>query len=432
MSDDRRESINKALTAYEESSDKTTLSIDYRGKKHVQQVVTLNTSVPLLNHNNSRLRAQLRTHPQKDLVFASPASSEAQSILAELLRSTDKFQDLKRELSDFGQIDPGIITRDGMLVNGNTRLVACRDLGLEGFITAVLPVDANSEDLFEIESSLQLRKLTHQDYTLTNRLLLVEDLWEKQQDEKLVASSMNWLRGGVKKVHQSRRILELIEEVRSLSDEDFSYQYFDSKEELLKDLDRDYQALLQESPLDAEQLKWTRITAMLVGLNKDEVRAIDDDFVEESLVARVQDDETLTYLNKFAKSPGSSTIADLLEDSEYAPKYDMRLVSKDILQQTVQDGSIENSKLDHFSKLNAAMRLGARNTIETDLQKKILNEPIAYLNEVKLKIEELAGQLPEFVKAPGFDKQKFHFEAKKTLKALGQLQEELNRQLDSN
>lgn len=428
MAINRNELIDQALMAYKESGNKLTLNIEYRGVSHVQEVVTLNVDVPLLNHNNSRLRAQLKTHPKREIVHNDPESSEAQEILADLLRATDKFKDLKRELLDFKQLEPGIITRDGMLINGNTRLVACRDLNFEGFTAAVLPMDATSTDLFEIESSLQLRKTTHQDYTLTNRLLLVEELWQKHQNEKNVATAMNWTRGA-KKVGLSRRMLEIIEQVRDMAPQELGYQYFDSKEEMLKDLDREYQALVHEDPEAAENLKWTRITGMLVGLNKDEVRAIDEDFVDAALISRIQDDETKQLIESVKKTPIKSALADLLDPTENSISYDMSEIAKKIISNTLDDGSLDPAKIDKFSSLYNAMRLGARNTIESELQKNMLNEPIAYLNEVKLKIEELTGQLPEFVKAPGFDKQKFVFEAKKTLKALGQLQDELNRQL---
>lgn len=431
MTKNRKELIDQALTAYKESGNKLTLNIEYRGVSHVQEVVTLNVDVPLLNHNNSRLRAQLKTHPKRDVVRNDPESSEAQEILSDLLRATEKFKDLKRELLDFKQLDPGIITRDGMLINGNTRLVACRDLNFEGFSAAVLPMDATSTDLFEIESSLQLRKTTHQDYTLTNRLLLVEELWEKHQNEKNVAAAMNWTRGA-KKVNLSRRMLEIIEQVRDMAPQELGYQYFDSKEEMLKDLDREYQALVHEDPEAAENLKWNRITGMLVGLNKDEVRAIDEDFVDSALISRIQDDETKQLIESVKKTPTKSALADLLEPSDNSTSYDMSEIAKKIISNSLEEGSLDPAKIDKFSNLYNAMRLGARNTIESELQKNMLNEPIAYLNEVKLKIEELTGQLPEFVKAPGFDKQKFVFEAKKTLKALGQLQDELNRQLQSD
>jgi hypothetical protein len=114
----RAEAISNALEAYKGNGETRTETIEYRGISRNFEVVTISPEVPLLNPDNSRLRAQLREHPQYSLVATNPASPEAQKILAYLLSSTEKFGELKTQLVDYGQQEPGIISRDGTLVNG--------------------------------------------------------------------------------------------------------------------------------------------------------------------------------------------------------------------------------------------------------------------------------------------------------------------------
>jgi hypothetical protein len=226
--------------------------------------------VPLLNPNNSRLRAQLKVHPKSSIVAADPTSPEAQEVLAQLLANTDKFDALKKQLDDYKQQEPGIITRDGLLVNGNTRLTAVRQLGLTGFDVAVLPADATDDDFVEIEMVLQLRKNVHQDYTFTNELLLVDSFLARTQNEETTIANMQWKRGGHKKLRSYQGYLQLIEEIRALNPK-LTYDFFDDKKELIVNLHQQYVTTLEQSPKDAETMKLTRIVALFLGLNKDEI-----------------------------------------------------------------------------------------------------------------------------------------------------------------
>lgn len=428
----RKNAIEAALLAYQQAGEKRTETIEYRGQLKSFEVIRINASIPLLNNNNSRLRAQISTHPQREIVYSDPFSSAAQEILSELLAQTDKFGDLRRELKELGQKNPGIITRDGMLVNGNTRLVATKLNGDEGFDVAVLPQDATSDDFLDIEMSLQLRNLVHQDYTFTNRLLLVDNLIRRSANDAAVIKSMHWQRNGQTKLALHRRLLALVEEIRSSTETQLDYKFFDGKEEMLKNLDMAYQAALQESPRSAEELKWARITAMVLGLNKDEVRAIDTDFVENSLQPRVEGTEAETFLNSFRPETVSDELDELLASNESltTTSYDLRKVAEKIISTGIDEsGTISIDKIEVFSKLHNAMKTGARDLIESDVAEKMRSEPIEYLREVTLKVEELTNSLPALFKDAEFNKTKFEFQAKKTQKSIQALQAELDRQL---
>jgi hypothetical protein len=128
----RREMIEKTLATYKERGERKTLSIEYRGVDTALEVIRIHPKYLLLNHDNSRLSAQLMDHPKRSIVEKDPTSSEAQEVLASLLRKTERFNKLKDELKELSQQNPGLISRDGLLINGNTRVVALRDLGVDG------------------------------------------------------------------------------------------------------------------------------------------------------------------------------------------------------------------------------------------------------------------------------------------------------------
>jgi len=430
---DRREAIEKSLEDYTANNGRRTETLEYRGQSRSLEVVILNPSLPLLNHDNSRLAAQLSSHPQKLDVLSHPTSETSQDTLSGLLRNTEKFKDLREEMEALGQQSPGIITRDGVLVNGNTRLVAARDIGADGFVVAVLPDDATSEDCFDIEMALQLRKLTHQDYTFTNRVLLISRFLERGHSEDELCKRMNWMRGGRKKLEQHQRLLALVEEIRTKSENPLDYAFFDDKEQMLKDLDQKFESLSAVSLADAQQMKWTRILGMVLGVNKDQVRAIDEDFVGGALARRVDGNTAGEFLQKFEKIRGQTSLDDLLGASEesFEPEIDMEAAVAKVLEDSIEgSGDLSDERLEEHHELRKAIRNAAEALIENDKQAQLRSQPHQRLSEVRMRVEEILDRLPELFRDAEFDRRKFEFEAKKALKVVSQLNEELQRQVD--
>jgi hypothetical protein len=427
----REESIRLSLKDYIDSGEIRTETIEYRGVSRSIEVVRLNPSIPLLNHDNSRIVAQLKVHPQREIVLKDPISSESQNIIASILKSTEKFSDLKSELTELGQKQPGIITRQGVLVNGNTRLVAIREAGIDGFDVGVLPEDTTSEDCFDIEMSLQVRKLTHQDYTFTNRLLLIERYLERGHSNDELIKRMGWKRNAKKELDLHLGILSLIEEIRSVNEPPLDYAFFDDKEQMLKDLYKSYQQLNAEMPFEAQEMKWLRIMGMVLGVNKDQVRAIDEDFLSDSLLKRIDGNEAGEFLSKFETVRGQDTLDEILgavDDDQ--SKVDVRAAVGDILKSAVdQAGNLDESKLEDFHELKKQMRTSADFIIDEEKQRQLRSQPNERLSEARMRIEEIADRLPELFRDPSFERGKFEFETKKALKAIQLLNEELQRQL---
>ena len=426
----RIDAINKALDAYEQGSTKRTDEIEFRGKKILLPVVTLTPNVLLLNHNNARLSAQLVDHPRRDEVFKNPTSIEAQNVLGELLRATDKYKDLKVQLDSLGQQRPGIVTRDGLLINGNTRVVALREIGASGVDVAVLPADANSEDLLEIEMSLQMTRLVHQDYTFTNELLLMDRYVKADHSNKQLAIKMGWMRGGEKKVETRLRILGIIEEVRNLSSTYLPYHVFDTKEEHLKDLDKEYQTLKNSGDIDAaDRIKWSRIAAIFLGVNKDQVRAIDDQFFEDEVEKRISEDpeaaEALEKVRRVSSSTQDDGLDDLLGKSvANDERLDMRSFVKTMLNDPTirqDDGGVSRDLDGPYARVALGARLAADEIIKEERWSSYLIEPSEALREVQMSVRAIIEKFAEVSAKQGFDRGKFSFELKRVQKAITEL-----------
>lgn len=426
----RADAITKALEAYKANGLVRTETIEYRGVLRNLEVVTINPEVPLLNPSNSRLRAQLLEHAQHNLVVTDPTSPEAQKILATILSSTEKFEELKRQIVDFRQQEPGIVSREGLLVNGNTRLTAIRSLGFPGFDVAVLPADATNDDFFEIEMSLQLRKLVHQDYTFTNELLLVDSHLTRTKNEQSTINAMQWKREGKKKLRLYQGYLTLIQEIRALNPR-LKYEFFDKRAEFVKNLHDEYNKLSEHSPSEAEKLKMTRLMGLFLGLNKDEIRETDEYFIDDEILPDIEGDDLEQVFAPFV-SEVDIDILDQIIDPVPKPTVDVQKMVIDIAAKVIdEEGAISDALVEqHFKKLHLKFRSSARQKREDRINTVLRSEPIEYLKDVTNRIQELADRIPLLLKDSQFDSAKFQFQAKKTSKAITALQDALKRAFD--
>lgn len=107
------------------------------------------------------------------------------------------------------QTDPILITAQGLVVNGNRRLAAMRELSsgddaIEDFghiNCMVLPASANEDDLLEIEFKLQMARETKLPYTWTNEARICKHLRDNGMPVKRIAEMRD---------EEAKRVDELI------------------------------------------------------------------------------------------------------------------------------------------------------------------------------------------------------------------------------
>ncbi len=160
------------------------VTVDWRGQQKHLNVVTMPVGMLYFNPDTHRIRAQRTLDADLNRILdESPWSEDAQRYLHRLLSAKPAdptqldpdFLTLREELDMFGQKEPGIITPDGIIVDGNTRCAALRDLSEPNIRVAVLPEDTSRADVNAVELALQLRRDKRRDYSYINRLIAIED-----------------------------------------------------------------------------------------------------------------------------------------------------------------------------------------------------------------------------------------------------------------
>lgn len=292
----RIQRIEAALKAEAKKAEPERIKIRWRESSERLIVVDVPLDLVLLNPNSHRIQAQLQSHDRYEQIKASPFTEESQEIIAELLREpSDAFEELKQDLRINQQQDPGVITREGVLVNANRRSVALRDLDKTHIRVVVLPGDADSRDINELELRLQIKRELREDYTFTNTLLFIRDCLKSGWSYEKVAKELGYGAGekSVEKVRQMERILALIEELRDKSGKRFKYQDFDSSQQALEELDKKYEDLKKSDAGAAQRLRTNRLVGILTGAGYRELRSVDADFGVEYLEEAIRDHEEL-------------------------------------------------------------------------------------------------------------------------------------------
>lgn len=293
--DDVRKVVDDRIKALETlRGSQEAVTVEWRGAPLHLPVISMPTDLLSYNPGTHRIRAQRSLDPALDRELdTDPYGPAAQNYLHTLLmgdptnpsKVDSAFTLLLEDLRDHGQADPGIITRAGVLINGNTRHAALRELGQKNIRVGVLPPDAGHDDIQSIELSLQLRKDHRRDYSFMNFLLAID---ERATSGQLPLDIQNDFRIKASTFDRARWILEFVRDAIERSkvigsdERQFSLRLIDFEEHQgkLEELYRAYITLKAKSSDDAEALREQRLLALALDKSKTDLRLIEPDFVE--------------------------------------------------------------------------------------------------------------------------------------------------------
>lgn len=293
------------------------ITVDWRGEQKHLHVISMPVELLYLNPDTHRIRAQRTLDPDRNRVLEEePWSESAQGYLRYLLSRSPSnptqidpdYTALQDELDDFGQKEPGIISPDGILVDGNTRCAALRELGIPDIRVGVLPADTSRRDINRVELALQLRRDKRRDYSYINRLIAIEEELAGGRREEDVARDFNIKTTTLQKdrwVYQL--VADAIERSRTGDGTGLRLVDFEEQQEKLRELHRDYSKLAKTHPDAAEQLKESRLAMVVLNYPKTSMRYAEADFH-----SRYLDERLPTELRPAVQEPAAVQIPGLV------------------------------------------------------------------------------------------------------------------------
>ncbi|MHB2001655.1 MAG: hypothetical protein ACYCSI_15950 [Solirubrobacteraceae bacterium] len=267
-------------------------------------VITIGVDEVLLNPQSHRIRSQLEDDPAWTDLRKDPFSEAAQRTIERHVRDArepEEFQALKDSLLEDGQTDPGVMTHTGLLINANTRAVALRDVedpGRRHLRVAVLPPTVKAEELTLLELRLQMQKDLKVDYTLTNELLFVEELFTvRKLAARQIARELRIHpdnpKKGTAEIEARLQYLDLIRIMQRIPARTLPLTFFNAiKLEQLREIHRVRSTLLQTNPARALAHLENFLLSVAVGIKAvHEIRHIDADFMSDYMLPQLEEDD---------------------------------------------------------------------------------------------------------------------------------------------
>lgn len=247
---ERSELIKRAVDA---STEKLTF-YEYQNQKTDLPKIRLDITVPVYRMQNYRTRtAQLKfIHEQgkaQDFFSTGQENESAQQAQHDILVTFAKdgrsgsISPIYDELQSEEQREPLLITSGGVIVNGNRRLAAMRELLTERASDfkhfshvdcAVLPGGVTPDEIREIEVRLQMRPETKLPYGWINESIAIQELLDSGKNLDYVSDLMKKKEKDVKRA--ARALLEAEIYLKDWLREPGEYQHVEDAEQFFNDL----------------------------------------------------------------------------------------------------------------------------------------------------------------------------------------------------
>ncbi|TDP41825.1 transcriptional regulator [Nocardia ignorata] len=309
-----------------------TLTVEWRGMPIHVEVIDMPLNTLCYNPSTHRIRAQRSLDPGRDAALANnPWKPESQDYLRHLLTirpsEPDKrdpdYEALKASLREHKQNEPGLITREGVIVNGNTRCAALFELDPNANMrVGVLPASCTWQDINDIEISLQLRPDQRRDYSYINRLLAIEEQRINLNRElPVIAATFHTdVRSCERDLWVLAQLRDLIERSSNTDGPALRLMDLERSQEKLAELYRAYTKEAEKNKVSADLLKEARLAAIVLDFSKTDVRYISHDFQDRYLKKELSDElmetdtptpatVTIPGLNRSVAAPGADIAA---------------------------------------------------------------------------------------------------------------------------
>ncbi len=196
---------------------------DFRSGKYTPKVISLSIDVPIYRMENCRTFSAQQNEMavqgyEKDFFLKGREKSSVQQAQHEILtklakRGTSSVTPIIDVLQKDRQREPILISSTGMVVNGNRRLCAMRELyrGSDGAVDerfghvtcAVLPPDTTPDEIDDIEADLQARPQTKLDYDWIGDARLIRRQVGKGRTSKEVGDRLRRSKADIENVLQA-------------------------------------------------------------------------------------------------------------------------------------------------------------------------------------------------------------------------------------
>ncbi|CUP99001.1 Uncharacterised protein [Clostridium paraputrificum] len=247
----RRDKLKAIL---DENPYMTGIRIKYRGEMEQMNAYKIPLEYLIYNKYNGRIGSAVKSF-EKEKHVLNPEREEDKKIIEKLLWNSkiDRNKSTEKSLAKDGQQKYGIVTRNGIIIDGNrrasilNRIYRKRNDEYKGvdvahseyFIAVILPEDAEQKDIIELETRYQMGVDEKVDYNATEKYLKCADLKEAGFEVEDIADMMG---EKTSKIREYLDILDLMNEYLETYNYSGIYTRLEKREGPFVDLRRYLQA----------------------------------------------------------------------------------------------------------------------------------------------------------------------------------------------
>lgn len=189
---DREAKIKKHLASPQGEED----FYDFRSQKMKLKVIRVDINLPVYRMENFRTYTDQHEYTAKEKLSTDHflKGQELQTVQQqqhEILKKLSAKGPIIEVLQKDGQRESILISSTGVVINGNRRLTALRELGVAYVDCMVLPADATADEIVDIEANLQAKPESKLDYDWIGDAQLISRLIHMGRSTKEVADRLN-------------------------------------------------------------------------------------------------------------------------------------------------------------------------------------------------------------------------------------------------
>jgi hypothetical protein len=400
-----------------------TVTVEWNGRPLHVGVIDMPLRDLYYNPATHRIRAQRDHNPElARSLQEDPWRPESQEYLERLLMGKPAnpdepdpdFEALMESLRSVDQQEPGLMTHEGILVNGNTRAAALHQLKRPTIRVGVLPPSFTWDDINAVELTLQLRPDKRRDYSYINRLIAMEEQELLGRDAADIARDFHIQ---LKTFKQERWILgvirDMIERSTTPDGAKLALSDFEGHQENLKELHRTYTKVAASSQEKAERVKENRMAAIILDFAKTKTRVIGEDFQGAYL------EQTLPGLFEAGTEAGQDPAGIAIPGLEVAvappsdPVMRARAVTDQILRARATEASrhLPGEAREAAQREVVAARKGMRRALDAaerdDRLKKVRQTTAERLDDARAAIDQSVSDLVQALGSNSLDEASF-------------------------
>jgi len=235
----RKEKIQGVINSCKDRTDLLNHEIMWEGQLKTEKVYNIPLSYLIYNKYNGRILSRTKSLEKQNQII-DVETEDGRDLVEKLLWESkiDRNKKTLKSIGDFGQQKVGIITKDGVIIDGNRRAMLLNKIDRTGYFKAiVLPVtlEENPIEIERLETTYQMGEDEKLGYNPIEKYLKAKQIFDKLTPKitktEAIKSISDWMGEKESEVKKYLDTMAVMDEYLEYLEYDGIYTQLDSRED---------------------------------------------------------------------------------------------------------------------------------------------------------------------------------------------------------